>query len=77
MARRLLPFTIVTAVFAITAIVAAQVRVDVRLVNVVATVSDARGRLIPNLTADDFLLEEDGKPQPIRTSARITIFRSA
>jgi VWFA-related protein len=47
------------------AIVGAQVRVDVRLVNVVATVTDVRGRSIPNLTAEDFVLEEDGKPQEI------------
>ena len=46
-------------------IVGAQVRVDVRLVNVVATVTDVRGRSIPNLTVEDFLLEEDGKPQEI------------
>src|SRR5215467_10119356 len=47
------------------AIAAAQVRVDVRLVNVVATVLDSRGRSIPNLKVDDFILEEDGKPQPV------------
>jgi Ca-activated chloride channel family protein len=47
------------------AIAASQVRVDVRLVNVVATVTDARGRNIPDLTADDFVLEEDGKRQEI------------
>src|SRR5262245_50250490 len=47
------------------AIAAAQVRVDVRLVNVIATVTDARGRSIPDLTAEDFILEEDGKRQPI------------
>ena len=46
-------------------IAGAQVRVDVRLVNVVATVTDSRGRSISNLTADDFILEEDGKPQQI------------
>ena len=47
------------------AIVYAQVRVDVRLVNVVATVIDSRGRSIPNLKMDDFILEEDGKAQQI------------
>jgi Ca-activated chloride channel homolog len=47
------------------AIAAAQMRVDVRLVNVVATVIDSRGRSIPNLKVDDFVLEEDGKPQQI------------
>jgi len=47
------------------AIAGAQMRVNVRLVNVVATVLDARGRGIPNLKVDDFVLEEDGTPQPI------------
>src|SRR5215475_13448243 len=47
------------------AIAAAQVRVDVRLVNVVATVVDSRGRSISNLKVDDFILEEDGKAQAI------------
>src|SRR5262245_3320369 len=49
----------------IAVITAAQVHVDVRLVNVVATVMDNRGHTIPNLTVDDFILEEDGKPQQI------------
>src|SRR5499426_4043501 len=47
------------------AIAGPQMRVDVRLVNVVATVIDSRGRSIPNLKVDDFVLEEDGKPQQI------------
>src|SRR5215510_4363085 len=47
------------------AIAGSQVRVDVRLVNVVATVIDSRGRSIPNLKMDDFILEEDGKAQQI------------
>jgi Ca-activated chloride channel family protein len=50
---------------AIAEVTAGQVRVDVRLVNVVATVTDARGRYVPNLTADDFTLEEDGVVQEI------------
>src|SRR5947207_11645387 len=65
MSRRFQAIAIIYAVLTITAIVAAQVRVDVRLVDVVATVTDARGRYIPNLSAGDFILEEDGKPQPI------------
>jgi len=40
-------------------------RVDVRLVNVVATVTDASGKFVPNLTADDFTVLEDGVPQNI------------
>src|SRR5262250_3385467 len=46
-------------------IAGAQMRVDVRLVNVVATVTDTHGRTIPNLSVEDFVLEEDGKPQRI------------
>jgi VWFA-related protein len=40
-------------------------RVDVRLVNVVATVTDASGKFVPNLTANDFTVFEDGVPQKI------------
>jgi Ca-activated chloride channel family protein len=42
-----------------------SLRVDVRLVNVSATVTDPGGRYIPGLTKDDFVLEEDGVPQAI------------
>jgi VWFA-related protein len=47
------------------AILVAQISVDVRLVNVIATVTDDRGRYVGNLTADDFIIEEDGRPQKI------------
>jgi len=40
-----------------------ETRID--LVNVTATVTDAAGRFVPDLTKDDFRLYEDGKPQPI------------
>ena len=40
-------------------------RVDVRLVNVVATVTDDVGHHVPNLTANDFTVLEDGVPQKI------------
>ncbi len=39
---------------------------DVRVVNVFATVRDRQGKIIRNLTKNDFLLEEDGQPQTIR-----------
>jgi len=42
------------------------VKVGVVLINVVATVVDGKGRTVPNLTADDFILEEDGQPQTIK-----------
>src|SRR5438552_1639880 len=54
-----------TMLLMVAGILAAQVRVDVRLVSVVATVTDGRGRNVANLSADDFILEEDGKPQQI------------
>jgi Ca-activated chloride channel homolog len=36
------------------------------LINMVATVVDGKGRTVPNLTIDDFILEEDGQPQTIK-----------
>ncbi len=39
---------------------------DVRVVNVFATVRDKQGKIIRDLSKDDFTLEEDGRPQTIR-----------
>ena len=39
---------------------------DVKVVNLLATVRDKQGKVIRNLTKDDFALEEDGRPQTIR-----------
>jgi VWFA-related protein len=39
---------------------------DVRVVNLFATVRDAQGHVVHRLTKDDFILEEDGRPQTIR-----------
>jgi VWFA-related protein len=44
----------------------AKVSVDVRVVTMLASVRDKHGKLIPNLTKDDFQLEEDGHPQSIK-----------
>jgi Ca-activated chloride channel family protein len=44
----------------------AQIKMDVQLVTVIATVVDGKGRLVPNLTANDFIVEEDGRPQTIK-----------
>ncbi len=63
--RRFQSFALLAAVLTASAILASQVRVDVRLVNVVATVTDERGRYISTLAQDDFILEEDGKRQEI------------
>jgi len=46
-------------------IVAAQLKVDVALVNVVATVTDDTGHYVSDLTEKDFTIEEDGQAQKI------------
>ena len=45
-------------------------KVSVDLVNVQFSVTDRRGRLIPGLKAEDFVIEEDGKRQRILHFAR-------
>jgi VWFA-related protein len=42
-----------------------QIRVEVKVVNVLATVRDKRGQIVSNLGKDDFAIEEDGRPQTI------------
>ena len=37
----------------------------VNLVNVAVTVTDANGRFVPNLRREDFVVLEDGAPQPV------------
>jgi Ca-activated chloride channel family protein len=44
--------------------------VNVRLVNVAFTVRDANGKLVTNLTKDDFDVLDDGQSQPISFFAR-------
>jgi VWFA-related protein len=39
---------------------------DVNVVNVFATVRDKKGQIVKNLTKDDFLLDEEGRPQTIK-----------
>ena len=45
---------------------------DVQVVNLLATVRDKQGKIVQNLTKDDFTLEEDGRPQAIRYFSRET-----
>ena len=40
-------------------------RANTQLVSVYATVKDKTGRLVPNLTKDDFTVYDNGKPQPL------------
>lgn len=44
--------------------------VQVKVVNVPATVRDKHGQLVRNLTQDDFILQEDGRPQSVRYFAQ-------
>ena len=39
---------------------------SVKVINIFATVRDKDGKIIPNLTKDDFTLSEDGRPQEIK-----------
>lgn len=48
------------------------IKVEVDVVNVYFTVRDARGRLISDLSKDDFEIYEDGKKQEIRYFSRET-----
>src|SRR6185312_16613175 len=44
----------------------AQIKVDVNVVTLYATVHDKHNGIVANLTKDDFDLSEDGKPQTIK-----------
>src|SRR5690348_1650456 len=46
-------------------VIAAQLKVDVALVNVVATITDETGHYISDLTENDLTVYEDGQPQKI------------
>jgi VWFA-related protein len=48
------------------------IRVDVQVVNVLASVRDKKGTLMPHLEKQDFTILEDGKPQPIKYFSRET-----
>jgi VWFA-related protein len=68
--RALIPFSLCAA------LLAAQdeptIKVDVDLVNILFTVKDKRGGLIPNLNKEDFTLTEDAKQQDIKYFTRET-----
>ena len=62
--RRVVGATVVLLL--LSALPGAQVKVGVLLITVVVTVVDGKGRTVPNLTIDDFIVEEDGQPQTIK-----------
>ena len=45
---------------------------DVKVVNLLATVRDKQGQIVRDLTKEDFLLDEDGRPQTISYFSRET-----
>jgi VWFA-related protein len=47
-----------------------KIALEVKTVSVLATVRDKHGKIISNLTQDDFALAEDGRPQTINYFAR-------
>ena len=47
-----------------------KLSVEVKVVNVLATVRDKHGKIVSNLGKDDFALEEDGHPQTITYFSR-------
>lgn len=65
MKRAVFTASLLLAGLALAAQTPTSLRVDVRLVNVVATVTDDAGRHVSNLTATDFTVLEDGVPQKI------------
>jgi VWFA-related protein len=51
---------------------ATTVLVDVKVVTLPVTVRDKKGQIVRNLTKDDFVLQEDGRPQVIKYFAQDT-----
>lgn len=49
-----------------------QIRVDVEAVNVLVTVTDAKGRFVTDLSKERFIVYEDGKEQEITNFSRQT-----
>lgn len=66
---------VILASVAVATLIAQQpstIHVDVKVVNVLATVRDKNGNIVNTLNKDDFTLEEDGRPQTIRYFTRET-----
>ena len=64
-AVRALVLSTLAAAFGLTLAAQDTLRVDVRLVTVVATVTDQEGRYVPGLAAGDFIVEDNGVAQDI------------
>jgi len=74
------PIAIGTAIVASAALAAGQaasaptttLKVQVNEVILPVTVRDKKGQIVPNLKQDDFTLQEDGRPQTIKSFSRET-----
>ena len=47
-----------------------QIELQVKAVSILATVRDKRGKIVSNLTKQDFVVDEDGRPQNINYFAK-------
>jgi VWFA-related protein len=63
---RILTLAVLTAGSTLLAQDLPSIKVDVDLVNILTSVRDKRGALIPGLQKEDFTILEDGKPQTIK-----------
>ena len=59
------PVLIAAVILVVATVGLAQLKVDVALVTVVATVNDDKGRYVSDLQPDDFIVQEDGVTQTI------------
>lgn len=71
-ARKTLFIVSLASVCAIAQEAAPTFKVDVKVVNVLATVRDKNGQIVKDLNKDDFKVSEDGRPQTIKYFARET-----
>lgn len=71
-ARTTLCLTSLITVCAFAQEAAPTFKVDVKVVNVLATVRDKNGQIVKDLNKDDFSVSEDGRPQTIKYFARET-----
>jgi len=55
---------------------AATAAAEVKVVTLPVTVRDKKGKIVRDLTKDDFTLQEDGRPQTIRSFASNADLRS-
>ena len=70
--RRIAAIGLAVAAIALVAQDVPTYKVNVKVVNVLATVRDKKGKIVNNLSQNDFTLDEDGRPQTIKYFTRDT-----